>query len=372
MKYRSKFFVFIITVSLLFYTLPSVSVQAGNNQGPGDVKLSQIKTNPCNTGNYYPGGVPTFACSGWTGTVSWISVPISTWKISPEYPMVGVPFNIGIGSAPLYRPGTNAVWSFSSRDITFTNQIQFNGLRTEIRIIPVKQNSFFRWDFNGVLDYDFSTMSYMHGELANYLGNELDPNKDVFNPPEPKSASDISASYFPILADKGVDTVLLRGYAMMSSFHATNSAIYKGEPAYRMEITSHYLVQARATWESYRLWERYKVGTRNVCRPGPNNAGNFDCLAPVGNWYEPGHYVTEDVYDWRWSAPVIGKEEDWNWANVENGLIEVDKVYWPDGTLRDHIPILVYQSYIGLTEPCVTISRSWSTNPSLFFRSPKD
>jgi hypothetical protein len=350
MKQKMHFLVFIIIVTLLMGTLPSGSVQAGNNLGPGDAKLSQIKTYPCNTGTYYSGGVPTFTCSGWTGTVSWISVPVSTWDISPEYPLVGVPFYIGIGSAPLYRPGTNAAWSFSSRDVTFTNQIDFNGLRTEIRLVPVKQSTFPDWKYNGVLEYDYSSMGYMYGDLINYLGDKLDP-ENIYDDPETKSASAISGTYYPLLPGWGVDTMKLQAYASMSSYHAGNPSLYRGEPAYRMEITTYYEVQARASWSSYRLWERFKVGTKNVCRPGPNGAGEFDCRRPVGNWYEPGHYVSEDVYGWRWGAPQNGKDEDFIWVTVGSGPIEVAKVYWPDGSLHDHFPILVYQSQPILQEP---------------------
>jgi len=139
----------------------------------------------------------------------------------------------------------------------------------------------------------------------------------------------------------------LSAYASMSSYHAGNPASYRGEPAYRMEITSHHQVQALASWDNYRVWERQFSHNKTVCRPGPDNAGNFDCQAPVGNWYQPGHSVTVPVYVYAWSVWKGSGSGDW----VSVMDINTSAVLWPDGTLHDHFPILVYQSQPILQEP---------------------
>jgi len=174
----------------------------------------------------------------------------------------------------------------------------------------------------------------------------LDPD-GIYVPPEPKSASVYGIPYYPVLSDWGDDTLVLRAYATMSSYHAASPSSYRSEPAYRIEIASHRQVQARVSWDSYRVWERQFSHNKTVCRPGPNNAGNFDCLAPVGNWYEPGHSVTIPVYVYDWSAPRPAGSGDW----VTVMPINTSSVIWPDGTLHDHVPILVYQSQPILQEP---------------------
>ena len=292
--------------------------------------------------------MPYYTCRGWAGGESWITVPITTWEISPDYPLVGVPFYIGLGSVPALRQGTGSAYSFNSGNITFPGLVDIRGLITEIRLVPIKQSAFPDWTYNGVLDYDYSTISYGYGGLITYLGDELDPEKKVIDSPETKSASDYGIPYYTNLSGWGVDTMQLRAYASMSSYHAGSPSSYRGEPAYRMEITTHWQVQAQASVDNYRVWERQFSHNRTECRPGPNNAGEFDCQAPVGNWYQPGHTVTIPVYIYTWSAWKGSSEGSWVTVDDE---IHTSAVLWPGGILNDHFPILVYQSQPILQEP---------------------
>ncbi len=345
MKYKMRFPVFIIIVSILLGTLPSGSVQAGNNLLPGDDKLEQIKDYPCVSGVLHEGGVPYYTCQGWTGAESWITVPITTWETSPDYPIVGVPFLISLGSVPTIRPGTGSVYSFSKNNVTFPGLIDIHGLKTEIRLIPIKgESTFFSWNFNGVLDYDYDTMAFSVNEYRNYLGDKTEYPK-IFGEPNPQSASNFGIPYYPVMGNVD-DTMIIRAYATMSSYHAGNPSSYRGEPAYRMEIASHRQVQAQASWDSYRVWEQQFSHYKQVCRPGPSNAGVFECNASTSG-YIAGHYEEVSVYVYKWSAPRSGGNGEW--VNVMP--INTSAVLWPDRTLYDHVPILVYQSQPILQEP---------------------
>ena len=142
-----------ILLILLVGFLP-FAAQAGPSAQSGNAVLSQIGNNPCNSGHEVPagGGRTAYFCPGWRGVQGMIDVPVRNWATSPVYPLVGVPFKIGIGVDLNYLRT-----QFPSSDITFVNQIRFFGYRTEIRLVPKKPESlYFQWNFNGILDYDDS------------------------------------------------------------------------------------------------------------------------------------------------------------------------------------------------------------------------
>lgn len=349
MKNRPRFLLLIIIASLLIGALPSTSVLAGsnvasNNQSAGEAKLNQIKGNPCGNGNLHRGDINYVSCSGWAGEESWLTVPLSYWETKPEYLLVNYPFYIGIGTVPVNRPGTNSTYYFPRRDVTYSNQIDIDGLRTEIQLVATKQNhGFINSNFNGTFEYDYSTISFWQGELLNRYHDSVEEDLEVFGqPPEPKSAT-----YLPCytLENGAADTVVLRAMTTNSSYHATNAATYRGEPAYRIELASYYRVQARVSWQSYRLWIKEQVGWKSVCRPGPNNSGMFNCITPGG---QLGHTVDVEVYEWKWGPPQGGGGTDW--VNVPTNF-SVDSVRWPDGSIHDHMPITVYQSQPILQQP---------------------
>jgi len=337
--------------------LPSAA-HAGPSAQSGTVVLSQIKDNPCNGGGVVSagGGRAAYLCLGWKGVQGMIDVPVKSWVTSPEYPLVGVPFKIGIGVVPNYLRA-----QFPPSNITFSNEIRFFGYRTEIRLVPIKPASWFDWSFNGTIDYELGdSLSYttIENPLDKFGANLVVPS--FFTDPMISSASTHDSDFYPLLTDKigdlfpGVDTVIFSAFAPSSSYHAKNPTTYKGEPAFRLEVTSEYLVQARAKWDSYQEWESVKVGEKTECRPGPSSSGNIECMAIVGGWWQPGHYVTVDIYNYQWGAPHSASATDWVNAypdNLERSTIDTNKVAWPDGSIHDHVPILIYQAQPLLQKP---------------------
>ena len=339
-----------ILLILLGGFLPSAA-HAGPSIQTGGGRLDQIKSNPCNGGGEVSagGGRTAFVCNGWREVQGMIDVPVRNWATSPEYPLVGVPFKIGIGvDQDTLRT------QFPSSDITFPGQIRFFGYRTEIRLVPVKLGSiYFGWHFNGILDYDDSIFYTPSKITKDWYGVDLavpsfytDP--DVSGVP----SGHVDADFYPSVGDNNIkDTVIFSGYSSMSSYHADNPTTFKGEPAFRLEVTSYYQVKARASWDSYQEWKSIVVGEKTECRPGPSSTGVVDCMAIVGGWWQPGHYVTVPIYDYRWGPSVPWNEDTdgLNWVN--EALIDTNKVAWPDGSIHDHIPILIYQAQPILQKP---------------------
>ena len=337
-----------ILLTLLVGVLPSAA-HAGPSAQVENPRLVQIKNNPCNGGREVSagGGRTAYLCNGWRGVQGMIDVPVKSWATSPDYPLVGVPFKIGIGVDQNYLRT-----QFPSGDITFPNQIRFFGYRTEIRLVPIKSGSvFFRWKFNGILDYGDYVFYNNTESPQDWFGSELvvpsfytDP--DVAGVPSSHPDSD----YYPSVGDENVkDSVIFSGYSPLSSYHTKNPTTYKGEPAFRLEVTSDYLVKARARWDSYQEWERVIIGERTECRPGPSSTGTYNCINPISvfPWYEPGHNVTVDIVDYRWGPPTGSGITDW----VKTESINTNKVAWPDGSIHDHIPILIYQAQPILQKP---------------------
>ncbi|MCK4784488.1 MAG: hypothetical protein KAV87_12105 [Desulfobacteraceae bacterium] len=313
-----------------FLTSP---VFAGKNAGAGDHILNAVKNNPCGNFIYNAGGihsVPIATCVGRGGAGASITILIRGWDIKPEYPISNVPFLVGIGidlNSALVRlqPKTTAI---------YPGQIKFNGYRTEIRLRPYAANGL----FNGVLSGDSSTT------FNNWYSDKLIP---VVSDPAPFSATDLSSKYYL----SGKDTILLGMSALTSSYHASTPSIYKGEPAYQIEVTSVYIVEAQALWDSYQHWEQ--IGENTICSPGQNSEGLYECFLNPGDFAWNGHYTSQPIYGWgikhKDNNNGPNGEESTGWVMITQ--VVTNKVRWPDGTIHDHIPILVYQSQPLLQKP---------------------
>jgi hypothetical protein len=328
--------------------LPSAA-HAGPSAQSGTTVFSQIKSNPCNGGGEVSagGGRTAYLCNGWRGVQGLIDVPVKSWATSPEYPLVGVPFKIGVGVDPNYLRT-----QFPSSNITFPNQIRFFGYRTEIRLLPfVPSHSVFEVNYNGTISLEWGdSISYRsENSISDRFGVKLVVPSFYSDPEVTGIPSSHSDSYYYKSTDDGntKDSIIFSGYSSSSSYHAKNPTTYKGEPAFSLEVISYYEVKARASWDSYQEWVSVKVGERTECRPGPSSSGNIECMAIVGGWWQPGHYVTEDIYDYQWGAAHGAGSTDW----VKVDEIDTNIVAWPDGSIHDHIPILIYQAQPILQKP---------------------
>lgn len=346
-----------ILLILLGGFLPSAA-HAGPSAQSGTTRLAQISNNPCNGGGYVPtgGGRDAYLCNGWGGVQGMIDIPVKTWVTSPAYPLTGIPFYIGIGiDQSSFRT------EFPAHDITFPGQIRFFDYKTEIRLVPIRPSSFFNWNYNGVLDYGDSMVYFQSDPRDVSYGYQLhvpEQSDGPYSRPEVIGAPPKHEYYESGIYDNAEDTVVLGVYSSMSSYHADNPTTFKGEPAFRLEVISEYLVQARARWDSYQVWKSVVVGEKTECRPGPSSGGNIECMAIVGGWWQPGHYVTVDIYDYQWgpSTPWNEASDELNWVTAVPGnpglsIIETNKVAWPDGSIHDHIPILIYQAQPILQKP---------------------
>ncbi len=350
MKNTLRFSILVILLTLLVGFLPSAAHAGPSAQSePENPVLSLIRNNPCNGGVEVSagGGRDAYYCPGWRGAQGMIDAPVKSWATSPDYPLVGVPFRIGIG---VDQASLRA--QFPAHDITFPGEIRFFGYRTEIRLVPDTPDSwFFNGKYNGIISSEIGgSISYGPENIrSDRFGAELivpsfygDP--DVTGAP----ASHPDSFYYPSSGDGNIkDSVFFAGYSSSSSYHAKNPTTYKGEPAFRLEVTSRYEVLASASWDSYQEWERVKVGEKTECRPGLDNAGAMECMAIVGGWWQPGHYVTTDIYNYQWGAAHPAGSTDW----VTVDVIDTNVVAWPDGSIHDHIPILIYQAQPILQKP---------------------
>ena len=303
--------------------------------GSGDGVLNAIKNDPCRNYSYNAGGlhsVPVLTCTGHGGAgQASIQILIRGWDIEPEFPVANVPFLLGIGIDPL-SAGVN----FQNKAVlTYANQIRFTGYRTELLLKPVVTNASLA--VNGDLVLDSST-------YYNNFWNMQTMDTSFINNIEVYSASQLDSKFYP----GGEDTFYFGFQATSSSYHAIDPSTYKGEPAYRFNVTSVYTVSARASWDYYEEWEVVDTVTRDVCRSGRNAEGLYDCIRNPGGGFLDGHIerVSKDIYGW-------GKVQDIKGGTgyVDVFLVTTDKVRWPDGTIHDHIPILVYQSQPLLQKP---------------------
>lgn len=87
---------------------------------------------------------------------------------------------------------------------------------------------------------------------------------------------------------------------------------------------------------------------KEVCRPGRNAEGLYDCILSPSGHYLNGHKetVTVDVYGW--GGRQYGNKQG---NPVDIVQVTTNLVRWPDGTIHDHIPILIYQSQPLLQKP---------------------
>jgi len=326
-QYRFSFIFGAIIILCGFLTSP---VYAGLNAGLGDNVLNAIKNNPCGNFHYDSGGthsVPVATCDGHKGIGASIQILLRGWDIEPEYPLVSVPFSVGIG----IDPSSARVVLRPKSTITFANQIKFTGYRTLIYLVPVPVANDFNGEFSG-----FSSIQWYKYQLP--IETSLVTNT------KPYSATIIPGDFYP----GGNDTIFLGMSGLVSSYHEVNPSIYKGEPAYRLGVTSVYNVQAKATWDYYQEWVVVNTIHKEVCRPGRNAKGLYDCVLNPGGHYLNGHTesVTVDVYGWSDSINGNKQGDPVNIAQVTTNLVR-----WPDGTIHDHVPILIYQSQPLLQKP---------------------
>jgi len=333
---RISTFIGIITILCGLMASP---VFAGKNAGAGDGVLNDIRDNPCGGFTYNEGGlhsVPVASCTGYGGAGrAQMQVLIRGWDIEPAYPITGVPFVVGVGIDP-----SSAGLSFQPKAVaTFPKKIRFVGYRTELVLKPVLAPG--PGDniiaLNGEVTFD-STAWFNNWPNVQEMDPKLISNTEVY------SASILGSEYYP----GGNDTFLFGMLGHNSSYNAATPVIFKGEPAYRLGVTSWYRLKAKASWDYYQEWVVKYNDVKEVCRPGRNSEGLYDCILSPGGHYLNGHKetVTTPVYGWG-NKEYSGNTTDY----VEVFFIETNKVRWPDGSIHDYIPILIYQSQPLLQKP---------------------
>jgi len=330
--YRLSFIIGLLIILCGFMTSP---VSAGKNAGSGIHIMNTIKNNPCGNFYYNLGGthsVPFATCDGHRGGDASIQVLIRGWDIEPKYPIANVPFSVGIGIDK-----SSAIVNIPSKaTVIYPNQIKFNGYKTQIYLEPVEVNGVFNGSFLSNPSFTFN----------NWYADKLEIDETLVNNTEIYSVTDLPGVYRNYYKDGSV-TVYLGMSALTSSYHADNPSTYKGEPAYRLEVNSYYLVKASVSWDSYQEWEIVDTRTETVCSPGRNAEGLYDCVRNPGGHYLNGHYTTKTVNIWGWGDVEPG----YDGGLVPISILETNKIRWPDGTIHDHIPILVYQSQPLLQKP---------------------
>lgn len=325
----------IVGIAIILCGFITSPVFAGANAGAGASILNLIHNNPCGNFTYTEGGsqsIPVATCSGYQGAgKSQMQILLRGWDIEPSYPIANVPFVLGIGIDP-----ASAAISFQGKaTATFPGQIRFSGFKTELMLVPALPGGPIY--LNGELVYD-STVKFNDWWDLQTMNPEFRPNIEVY------SASVLNSPYYP----GGNDTFFFGLMGLTSSYHAANPSTYKGEPAYRLGVTSRYIVRAKASWDYYQEWELIRNDYLEVCRPGRNAEGLYDCYLNPGDLYPNGHTETVLTPIYGWGTPVYGNN---NTGFVDIALIVTDKVRWPDGTIHDHIPVLIYQSQPLLQKP---------------------
>lgn len=339
MKKQIRLAVLFFLLALLSISLPS-AVLAGDNEGTGNQILNMIKNNPCGGSLHITeGGTifgPVVSCAGWKGASSSIGIPVRAFDTQPAFPIANIPFYLGIGIDPY-----SALYSFPTKEvITWDNKIKFNNYRTELRLSPVHVTG----AFNGELSGDSSV------SFNNWYAGVLSPSALVAHPElislneldkfHGESIKNVYGDFY----NRGANTIVVLGLsALTSSYHAANPSTYHGEPAYRLGVSSYYLLEARATWRSYQKWEFKENVT--ICSPGRNSEGWHECFLSPDDRFWRGRYTTVAIYDW--GIKVTGNQGPW----IPIKVVTTDKVRWSDGTIHDHIPILVYQSQPLLQKP---------------------
>ena len=260
-----------------------------------------------------------------------MQILIRGWDIEPAYPITGVPFVVGVGIDP-----SSAGLNFQPKTVaTFPNQIRFIGYRTELMLEPILAAGPIA--LNGELTLD-STAYFNDVFDLQTMDPKLVAKTEVY------SASSWKNIYYP----GGNDTFKFGMVGFNSSYNAANPTTYKGEPAYRLGVTSRYVLKAKASWDYYQEWEFIRNDVKEVCRPGRNPEGLYDCILNPGSHYLNGHKetVTVDVYGWG-NMESSGNTTDY----VDVFFIETNKIRWPDGSIHDYIPVLIYQSQPLLQKP---------------------
>ena len=292
-----------------------------------DQIIARVKNRPCGRGwNYDPGNayhLPLFTCRSYQGVNARLHLLVRDWVVDPQYPFVGEHFFLG-----LEQYGNPNGYSFPSRTIAWDETIQFVGFQVKLRAVPVETTL---PGFNGYFAHDPSILFTTYWEEPTWL-TDMETELSL------TSGADIAEDRYPRGAK---DTTVLALIAHNSSYHAGDSTTFQGEPAYRLEVHSTYLIEAQASWDYYRKWV---VSFQDRCIAGPNTLGDYDCSLADGT---PGHWARVDTS--HWGNTRHDTRGGGGWKPVQ--LVETNLVRWPDNRYRDHLPILVFQSMPLLQKP---------------------
>jgi len=244
------------------------------------------------------------------------------WVTEPEYPMVGEPFYLGFepyqGSADFSFPFYNLIWN---------EKVRVNNFQVELKSVAIQPIP--ELAFNGVLAHDTS------------MDTTITVKKKPAGAAEPplRSVDVWPTQYYE---GQNIDTLMMSLFARKSSYHADGPTTFLGEPAYRLQVTSFYRIDARVSWKSYNYWQEE---FNTVCVPGPTGGGIYNCSLFDGT---PGHFTTVD--NSHWGSPQGGYNPGKDgWQTI--GFYSTNLVRWPDNRNHDHAPILVFQSQPLLQKP---------------------
>ncbi len=289
--------------------------------------IARVKNNPCKTGwDYNPGNLynlPLFTCRSYGGMNARLNLLVRDWVMDPEYPFVGEHFFLGLG-----QYGNPNGYSFPSRTLVWDKTVKFVGFQVKLRAVPVETTLS---GFNGYFGHDPSIAFATYWEEPTWLTDKETELSLI-------SGADIQEDRYPPGAK---DTTILALIAHNSSYHAGDPTTYQGEPAYRLEVHSTYLIEAKVSYDYYLKWI---VSFQDRCLAGPNSLGVYDCNLTDGR---PGHWTKVDTSHWGDTPHDMGGGGGWKPVQ----LVETNLVRWPDNRYRDHLPILVYQSMPLLQKP---------------------
>lgn len=293
-----------------------------------DQIIARVKNRPCGRGWNYDSGnaynLPLFTCRSYQGVNARLNLLVRDWVVDPQYPFVGEHFFLG-----LEQYGNPNGYSFPSRTIAWDKKIKIVGFQVKLRAVPVETTLS---GFNGYFAHDPSITFATYWEKPTWL-TEKETELSL------TSGADIQEDRYPPGAK---DTTVLALIAHNSSYHAGDSTTYQGEPAYRLEIHSTYLIEAKVSWDYYRKWIN---SFEKRCIAGPNPLGEYDCSLSDGT---PGHEYLADTSHWDTSKKYdVGYQGKWKPVQ----LVETNLVRWPDNRYHDHLPILVFQSMPLLQKP---------------------
>ena len=250
-------FLFLAILSLILSTSPAKAASAW---------ADWIQNNPCSGGLYFNQGPDPSRTTCWGIEGAWFaqSVPTPMMRTTPNYPLVGMPvvFEVGI------FPNSLAVESSDSRTVTFSRAERFEGYRIETNFRPHEYGTFgTNMDFYGERQFNVSPNDNFHSHAcSDFSLPEIDTVWEMLNLCI-GGYSGLSIVIPPGYAQYygGLDTTAgwLWGISQASSYHGSSS--WESEPAYRLDVSSAWIISARALWDQHYSWGI--VGYDTQCRP---------------------------------------------------------------------------------------------------------